>query len=123
MIQTESRAWKLAAIPCRLIWSFKTERGYHSPIRGSDERRRASSQAAERCLGRTCGAAVFAAERPRTLRPRQTRIAQAAKRTEVIPTRTSNCEGGWVCFKGESMLTNKGKFARTGGDDVGLGDA
>src|SRR6266513_1559569 len=35
MIQTESRAWKLAAIPCRHIGSFGTKRGY--PIRSRDE--------------------------------------------------------------------------------------
>ena len=51
------------------------------------------------------------------------RRAQAAKRTEVIPTRTGNCEGGWVCFTRESNLANVGKSARTGGDWVGMGDA
>jgi hypothetical protein len=40
---------------------------------------------------------------------------------EVIPSKTSDCEGGWVCFERESMLAKEGKAARTGADSVGLG--
>jgi len=57
------------------------------------------------------------------LRPRQSRRAQAARRTEVTPPKINDCESGWVGFKRGSMLAKEGKAARAGAARVGLGTA
>src|SRR2546429_9617533 len=64
-----------------------------------------------------------AAEKLRALRARQTNRTHVARRTEVSPAKTSDCEGGCVCFKRVSMLAREGKAPRRGADTTRLGTA
>src|SRR5882762_3110832 len=69
------------------------------------------------------GATVCAAEKLRALRARQTKSTHAARRTEVTPPKTSDCEGACVCFERVSMLAREGKAPRPGADTTRLGTA
>jgi hypothetical protein len=75
----------------------------------------------ERLPSRARGATTCAEEEEyRAFRVRQTNRAQAVRRTEVTPFKTSDCESGWVCFGRESILAKETRAARLGAGGVGL---
>jgi len=69
------------------------------------------------------GATASEPEKFLALRARQSSRKHAARRTEVPPSKTSDCEGDWVCFDPESTLAKEGKATRLAGESVGSGGA